>query len=373
MRIKLACLVLLLGWCWTPLMGQKSKGFSIESSFHYGSIMRHSEKIIYDIPKRSWSGKINIEFQTYGQKRWHSRQGFPQQGVALVYSHFGDDQVLGEAYGLLPNLSLFLWRKKQHKVRFQFGTGIAVLSRYFNAIDNPTQNAIGSSINNMVAFQFDGSTAFAKNWRASLGWSFIHYSNGASKLPNLGINISSYQIGLRYTPDPVQSKDYIFYKKERPVKRLGVNVMGGMAFNEIFTFGGPRYPVYFVSGALMYRWSPYNSAHLGIEYEYNQGIFEFSLHTFRYETRAEAKKGAERMMIFGAQEFIFGDIGVFLQVGAYISRNSYLLEFPFYNKLAVRYYLPPIGKPKTSFHLGIYLKSHKTKAEYIALALGAAI
>jgi hypothetical protein len=78
-------------------------------------------------------------------------------------------------------------------------------------------------------------------------------------------------------------------------------------------------------------------------------------------------------MIFIADELYFGAFSILLQVGVYWKGKSAFLNFPVYNRLGLRYHLPPIGKPKTRFFAGIYLKSHRFSAEHIALGIGASI
>ncbi|MCB0624999.1 MAG: hypothetical protein KDC43_14065, partial [Saprospiraceae bacterium] len=78
-----------------------------------------------------------------------------------------------------------------------------------------------------------------------------------------------------------------------------------------------------------------------------------------------------RWMVFLADEFLFGSLGVMLQAGYYVSPKSVLISKPIYSKLGIRYYLPAVGKPATQFYAGIYLKAHAFTAEYIGLGMGA--
>ncbi len=81
--------------------------------------------------------------------------------------------------------------------------------------------------------------------------------------------------------------------------------------------------------------------------------------------------GASRLAIFLADEFLFGNVGLSLQASVYLPMKSWLLQYFLYTKVGLRYYFPAIGRPKTKFYAGIYIKSHKITAEHFSFGFGA--
>ena len=110
---------------------------------------------------------------------------------------------------------------------------------------------------------------------------------------------------------------------------------------------------------------------LGVDYEFNRAIYTFGLEVAEFENKKEARKGATRLAIFVADEFLFGSIGIQLQMGRYVGRemNRYVLKRN-YSKLTMRVYLPEWFGNTLRPQAGITLKAHAATAEYIALNAG---
>lgn len=368
---KLSCSIFISFCFLLSLAAQSNKGISIETSFHYGKILRHTPKLTIQIPTSSFGIDGSIKFQTYGKADWQHWQNYPQWGINFLYYKLGNDQ-LGSAYGILPSLQLAIFKKKWLQFDLSFASGLAYLSEPYDALNNPENNAIGSSINNVTTFKTSFRGRLSENWSWLAGGSFTHFSNGASKLPNLGINIVAFNAGLNYKLNPVTKEDYRQASiSKKPINRFGFSLHFGLALREMISYGGPKYPIYIGSAAGVYHFNKVNRLLVGVEYEFNQAVYRFGLHTFDFDSATAAQRGATRWMIFVADEFMIGRIGILLQAGIYVSKSSFLTPFPIYNKIGIRYYFPAIGKPKTNLYVGTYLKSHKIDAAYIAFGMGA--
>lgn len=353
------------------LVGQNCAPIEVAVGFNQGRILRHSPKFTFQLPKRSQGFEISTRFQTTGKQAWQHWLGYPAIGLKFNYYNFGDAAVLGNAFGMYPFLSFYLIRKSPIQLKAGFGTGAAWLDRPYDRIYNPTNNAIGSKLNNITAFHSELLLKVHRDWRMVLGGSFTHFSNGASIKPNLGINIPAWHIGLQYAPNPVNRQTYQQWPNRKPLRRLGLSLQYQMAFKESTVPGGPLTPVYNGSMAGLIRLSKVNHLHVGFDWEYHRSIYDFGLHTFTFYTKDDARKGATRWGIFVSEELLFGNFGLYIQLGLYLSPDSLLKPWFLYNRLGIRYHLPPVGKPSTRFYGGIYLKSHKAAAEFVALGLGA--
>lgn len=360
-------LVVLLGLLPWLLAGQE---FSL--AYSRGQILRHSPKFTFDPPPFSQGFEFSAQWQTTGREPWQHWLGFPAIGVQGTFYQLGDPDVFGHAMALHPYLNFQLWRRGRFQLRAGLGSGVAWLNRPFDRIQNPTNNAIGSRLNNITAFHGEALFEVHSNWRLVLGGNFTHFSNGATVKPNLGFNIPAWQLGLRYAPRSVNPDEFTRWPDRRPERRLGLYAQYQMGYKENTVPGGPRTPSYNASVAALIRLSRVNHLQVGLDWEYHRGLYDFGLHTFVFDTKEDARRGATRWGIFVTEELLFGDWGVLFQLGIYISPDSYLKPWFLYNRLGVRYYLPPIGKPATRFFGGIYLKSHKAAAEFVALGLGAA-
>ncbi len=367
-KLPLFCFFILL-----PYLGfaQWGKGISIEPTLHVGKIYKHTPKLLFPVDNLSTGLELNFTNKKYGKKSWHQQLKFPKGGVSLFYYHLGNKDLFGQAIGISPNITFPIFRKNKIDSNFQLGWGIAYVSKRFDPIENPENNALGSNINSLNTFKWQLGYRINPEWKLNVGASFTHFSNGASQLPNFGINIPAVTIGTVFTPNPIKKEDITTHEIDPLKKRWGLSMHLDLAYKELSPAGGPRYPFYVASLAGVYRLSAVQELSFGLDYEYNKAVYTFGLHTAGFGSEAEARRAATRLGIFLSDEFLLGNVGLYGQVGTYLPGYNFSTGWFLYTKLAMRYYLPGIGKPTTRFYLGLYLKSHKIVAEYLAIGIGA--
>ncbi|MEM8908683.1 MAG: acyloxyacyl hydrolase [Bacteroidota bacterium] len=353
-------------------VAQFGKGIGIEPTIHIGRIIKHTPKLNFDIDHVSYGLELNLTSQKYGKKAWHHPLNYPVVGVDLFYYRLGESGVFGDAIGLFPNVSLRVFQKNRFDLRFQGGLGIAYLTTHYDAIENPENNAIGSHFNNITAAKWQLYYRFTPQIQFHTGVSFTHFSNGASQLPNFGINVLAYAIGFRYTPKVLQTTDFIEHPTtELFLKRWGLDLHLGIGYRENLVPGGPKYPIYIASVQLRYQNHPVHRLMAGLEYEFNRAVYTLGWHTFQFNSESDARQQSSRLALTLGDELLFGNVGFSGQLGFYLPINSWLLPAFFYTKFGLRYYLPPLGRPKTRFYAGIHIKSHNITAEYFSFGLGA--
>jgi hypothetical protein len=322
--------------------------------------------------------EIHANWQLSGQKQWHEWQGFPSVGASLLYCDLGDPKAIGSAIGIFPTIDFTLLTFKNHlpkknrdrhlSIKSQVGTGVAYLTRHFDQFDNPTNNAVGSSINCVLHLKLRGEAQLTPKFKVHLGGAFTHFSNGGARLPNLGVNIPSVEMGVRWLLDT----EGVLIRHHLPktaLKKWGVNTVAGMALSSN-NARGPKYPIYNASIAGVRHLSKISRLGLGIAYEQNRLLAEFGLHATLFSSPAEARRASERWMGFLEKESLLGNVAMVFQSGIYFQKYDGVRNL-WYNKVGVRVYLPEIGQPKTQFHLGFMLKAHLATAEYIAFTGGA--
>ena len=152
-------------------------------------------------------------------------------------------------------------------------------------------------------------------------------------------------------------------------KKWGVNTLVGMALSSNNS-RGPKYPIYNTSISLVRHFSQISRLNLGVAYEQNHLVAEVGLHSTQFSTAREARLASERWMGFLEQEALFGRVAMVIQSGIYLRKFEGVRNL-WYNKFGLRVYMPPIGCPKTQFHVGFCVKAHLATAEYIAFTGGA--
>lgn len=346
---------------------------SLESSFYQGTVWRHSPKLTTQTGEGISGFELGYQWQTTGRQNWEAWQRYPAFGASLSVFTLGDGSH-ERAFSLLPHLSIPLFRAGKWAGHFRVGTGFSWVTKPYDYFSNPTQNALGSHWNNITQFRFGAQYRLLRALQLSAGGSMTHFSNGGLSLPNFGINIFSAWVGVSSPLNPAANRTFqpATERRKKVARRWGAQWQSGLARLEIASFDGPKHPVWIVSGAGFYQSSQINRFIVGLDYESNQAIREWGLHSARFRTEAEARRGASRMALFVADEILFGDLSIVLQAGRYLGkeRNQYVPKAT-YAKLSARYYLTFGKRPLIKPFMGISIKAHKFTAEYISWNLGA--
>ena len=188
------------------------------------------------------------------KKSWNELHNYPMFGLTFFYYNFGDKEILGDAFSVCPNIAIYIFKRSKFTVNGQIGVGPAYLSKPYDRMENPRNNAIGSHLNLNFYFRFNANWKIHPQWILSSGFSFTHYSNAAAAVPNYGINVPALTIAAKFTPKPLNDEDFIVHHTDnKAVKRFGLNVHTAFAIKEISTAGGPIYPIYSISVAGVYN------------------------------------------------------------------------------------------------------------------------
>jgi hypothetical protein len=147
------------------------------------------------------SVSVEIGRQTNGSSDWHRVYNYPSYGVGLYAARFDHEQELGKplaAYGF------FSWPfpiARRVQLSADVGLGVTWNWNPFDARTNPTNTALGSSL----AYHVQGAAlvGYLATAHASVfaGVNVTHWSNGATKQPNLGLAVIGPEIGVRYDVD----------------------------------------------------------------------------------------------------------------------------------------------------------------------------
>ncbi len=370
LRSLLICHVSLIV-CLNSLSAQK---ISLESAVYQGVVWRHTPKLTTKTGEGISGQELGIRFQTLGRRDWQVWQRYPSLGGVFACFQLGEN-AHERAFGLLPWLNVPILRAAWFSAHFRISTGLAWVTKPYDWWNNPGQNAIGSHWNNMTQFRLAAEARLSAHTRLLLGGSFTHFSNGGMSLPNYGINVLSGWVGATWSPKPLRKADFKAAGTSRKLggRRLGGLLQGGFSAIQIATFDGPKYPVWSGSAAVLYRFNKLHRASFGLDYEQNKAIYAWGLHSTRFDDEAAARQGATRLALFLGEEFLFGDLGIQLQLGRYFGgKYNAFVPKSLYSKLSIRWYLPEsIPTPVRPF-LGATLKTHAFTAEYIAWNLGLA-
>jgi hypothetical protein len=344
-------------------------GYGIEANIIGGKVIKHNYRFP-PVPAFSGGIDINILKQTNGKKEWEQRGRFPQIGLGITYTNYGDNKIFGQCIGLYPVLPIRLARGKKLEWDMKIGIGIGYVTSHYER--HPTwdtiNNLVGSSINNFTLMATALRYNVDKHLSLHAGITLTHISNGSFQLPNLGVNLAAGSIGIRYFPGerfptrivrnlPKRSNRWMFHGRM------------GIGFSQISGPNGPRYPVYLPSLFVSKRYHGRNRILFGADYTYYKSLENFLRTNEMFP--GEEKKQSYQAMVIAGHELMLGRFGLLMQLGVPIKRTYRENEGLYFGKLGYNFYIIQNEQgvlKELSLHT--YIKSNKFEADIIEFGVG---
>jgi hypothetical protein len=337
-------------------------------NIQYGNILKHTVRFKPAIEKNSWAVECNLVFKPDTTKHWQHTYRLPQRGITVSARRFGNDEILGYGYGVMPFIHLPIWRTHSSEFQFRLATGVAFLPKHYDVIRNPDNNVIACTVNNISSFGLRFQTQLFKQGAFSASATFTHYSTGDARLPNLGINVPALSLGYVY-----------YFKEHRPIspgktgaqesylnKHVIKRIKASTARFESFRPNGPLYIQINTEAAAGKYLSSWNKIFIAADVYYNSFAYHFIIHQ-ELEPISNALKKSIGSSVMLEDEFVFGRVSL-LVAWAYVLDQPYLRGGNDYQRLGAQYRF--INHPRRKAFCGVYLKTHWANAELVATGLG---
>lgn len=166
-----------------------------EAKIHYGFLYSHHlelDKFQAHYPAYEFS----IEQATWGAKRWEVAYAYPIIGISFWFSRLGGFEEIGSAYALYPFITFPIFYDSKNSINFRLGLGLSYLTNKFDRTENYKNFAIGSHVNVAGSLYLEYRRKLGRIFTISGGFGLTHFSNGATKTPNYGLNILTANIGV---------------------------------------------------------------------------------------------------------------------------------------------------------------------------------
>lgn len=137
---------------------------------------------------------VGLSKNSDGTKVWQTDNFLPRYGVRYIYFHL-PDPAMGRGHSVWPWVGNDFLTRNKWRCYYQVGFGLGYLTKVYDPVENPRQDAISSHVN----VYFDFRTGFAyhlnENRELALGLTFFHFSNAGTKFPNSGMNFLGLHLG----------------------------------------------------------------------------------------------------------------------------------------------------------------------------------
>lgn len=348
--------ILFLVLCFSSAFGQTERYAGFEGRFKSGFLLGHRATMGHLAVEHAFAGEFSYVFRTNGSKIWHQSYKYPEFKISLFAGSVGNKEILGTYYGAYTAMLIPFVAKQNFRLNGSIGCGLGFGTKQYDEIKNPKNVAVSTPLNALIHLGLDARYYFKKNW-ISLGVDMTHFSNGAFKTPNLGLNLPylslAYGRYIRQKPERDQAKsDFI-----TPQRKILFGLTGILSAKEVFPTSGKKYPVYALSVHARTFLKPRVGWELAIDFISKQAIFAYRPEIHKTQaTIFQVGVYAGYLLPLDRFHFVLG-------MGYYV-KDRFNPEDKFYHRVGFRYYL------KNGINLNLVLKSHWAKADYVEWGVG---
>ncbi len=209
--------IILLGWA-TILQAQERSTFSPEDMdfetnyghFNFWEVKLHtgghvtSREEVEDILSNGYTGNSGLECNHPDAS---NGSGFTstRNGIGFALFNVGSKEVIGNPSGLFGFINLPIIRRPKFVLGSDISVGLSYDFNPYHVDDNPQNSVIGSKVNLWAGFFLTGQFQVSMRSDITAGLGFIHFSNGRTHTPNMGLNMMGLHIGYTYHYNPIKN------------------------------------------------------------------------------------------------------------------------------------------------------------------------
>lgn len=332
-------------------------GHWLEAGATGGFLMPHHNDMQLLVDGHTLGVEAALHFGTDGSRDWHHAFNFPTWGVSAGWSDLASERL-----GQSANLNLFtdLPLDRSRKNSLMMGIGAGYISRPFDGETNFQNGAIGSRLNAALELSVYRRWDLGPRLRLRAGIGIRHFSNGAMRVPNSGINVAMASIRImHFWPQADEGALKLPERKKIVPGDLSWALYTGISAGakEVLPLGGPTFGVanFFINAR-----KPIGArSSWGFEVGLNHNT------SLRHRTRHAGGEptATENLRAFAAAQYLlhFGQLSLRLQAGSYL--------FPAFRDDGLVFLRYHLVYEKARWQAFVGLKSHFAKADHPELGI----
>ncbi|MFB6319698.1 acyloxyacyl hydrolase [Saccharicrinis sp. FJH54] len=140
---------------------------------------------------------VRYFYKTNGDKYWHWAYDYPKIGVGLNAGQFTSPEIgktfAGYVFGTFP-----VYKFKNFKVEWDVCTGLGWVENIYDPLTNPNNIGVSTHLNAYLDLNLNTTFKITNRFNGFVGAGISHFSNGAGKKPNMGLNMLGVRTGIIY-------------------------------------------------------------------------------------------------------------------------------------------------------------------------------
>lgn len=347
-------LILLSFCCYFWVYPQSGLNWGIEIKPKVGFLVAKRGEVAHLPTSHTYSGEISFVIHTNGKKDWHKVFNYPTIGATIIGLSAGNNKVLGTFWGTYAFIEFPFVKTKQYQLTGKLGNGLALGTKVYNPIVDPKNSVVSTHLNALVCFGLQNRFTFNRS-QIVLGIDLTHCSNGAFKVPNIGINMPFLSIGYGYRFKTTE-RDTV-RKQSLPFRKILYGVTTIYSHKEIFPTGQGKLPVYGISSFARYFFNQKVGYEVALDIVSKQVIF-------RYKPEIQKNQlDVIQVGIYAGYLLPLDRFHLVLGMGMNI-RDKYQPESFLYHRIGMRYCF------ENGMNLNAVLRSNWAKADFVEWGIG---
>ncbi|MFV0366360.1 MAG: acyloxyacyl hydrolase [Mangrovibacterium sp.] len=308
------------------------------------------------------SQSLGLAVQTTGNREWHHVLNFPYYGGGVYTAGFPQDTEMGRPFAIYGYMGIPLKRTEKHTFGYELAFGFATNWDRYDPVTNPNNITIGSYSTVYIGANLVWSWEISPLLDLRAGVGFTHFSNGAMRKPNKGLNLAAPLVELSYrleempklereVPPPYKQHNEIAIQASFSAKQeeYGSSVEGVHS-----TIGNFR--SYNLSTAYMRQITWKNKFGVGVDVSYDtQGALTTSQDEHGNVMLHTSDKFSDRFVLspYGTYEFVVNRLSLASSLGFYLYRQKPQGGAPFlYQRIGLKYHF------KNDMFMSILVRAH---------------
>ena len=307
---------------------------------------------------RLFAGELSF-VKRMRSKDWCEAYRNPYVGLTLYGSNLGNKEILGYGFGTYGFIEFPWSRSEKHVFTCKLGAGVGAVTKVYDVQTNPKNVAMSTYVNAIICLGIQGRWYIKPEHALLYSLDMTHFSNGSSKVPNLGLNMPYVGLGYQYTFKRKERENLHLATFERVpfLKSWNASVVGIISDKQIFPTGGKHYPVFALSGMLYKQFKPKVGMEIALDIISKQSIIHYR------EYIPKTQYDILQIGAFVGYNIPLDRFRFVIGMGKYL-KDRYEPDALFYHRVGMRYQFD------NGLLLNLVLKSHWAKADYIEYGVG---
>jgi len=341
--------------CQSSFLLAQKHNYGILTSPRIGYLLPHRSTMAHLVRGHAFGAELSVVLQTNGEKQWHHDFNFPEINLGVFYGDLGNRDVLGHAIGFTGGIYLPFFKRNGWSLGTDLEVGLGYVTKHYDVITNPKNNAIGSHFNSIVGFGLQFEKKLVQH-AIGMKVSMTHLSNGAFQLPNLGVNLPFFAVSYAYYFKPLNTFNEASVEREgQALKTWNFYTQLIVSAKQIYPTGGSTYGVVALTNYTHYKIKNKCILEAGVDFIYNESIV-------KYNQGDHGKDKNLQMGLYGAYVLPIHRFQILVGMGRYLY-NPLDPAGMWYHKFGSRF------KITDRLWANITIKSHWAKADYFEYGL----